>query len=92
MDERNISLAGLEADSDRLAGDGKTPMYIAIDGRLAGIIAVADVVKQSSRTAIESLHKMGIEVAMITGDNKKNRSHRKTGRYRQGACGGTATG
>ena len=46
-------------------------MYIALDGLPAGIIAVADVVKQSSRKAIESLHKMGIEVAMITGDNKK---------------------
>lgn len=71
MYERSISMTGLEADSDRLAEEGKTPMYVAIDGKLAGIIAVADVVKQSSRTAIESLHKMGIKVAMITGDNKK---------------------
>ncbi|MDR3335810.1 MAG: heavy metal translocating P-type ATPase [Treponema sp.] len=71
MDERNISLAELEADSDRLAEEGKTPMYVAIDGRLAGIVAVADVLKKSSKTAIESLHRMGIEVVMITGDNKK---------------------
>ncbi|MDR0584354.1 MAG: heavy metal translocating P-type ATPase [Treponema sp.] len=71
MDEKGISLAALEADSDRLAGEGKTPMYVALDGKLAGIVAVADVLKKSSRTAIESLHKMGIEVAMITGDNKK---------------------
>lgn len=71
MDEQGISLTALEAESDRLAEEGKTPMYIAIDGRLAGIVAVADVVKQSSRAAIESLHKMGIQVAMITGDNKK---------------------
>ncbi len=71
MDERGISLAALEADSDRLAAEGKTPMYVAIDGNLTGIVAVADVVKASSRAAIESLHKMGIEVAMITGDNKK---------------------
>jgi Cu+-exporting ATPase len=71
MDERGISLAALEAESDRLAGDGKTPMYVAIDMRLAGIVAVADVVKPSSRAAIDSLHKMGVEVAMITGDNKK---------------------
>ena len=71
MDERNISLAGWQEASDRLAEEGKTPMYVAIDGALAGIIAVADVVKQSSRAAIESLHSMGIEVAMITGDNKK---------------------
>ncbi len=71
MDERGISLSELEAASDRLAEEGKTPMYIALDGKIAGIIAVADVVKQSSRAAIESLHKMGIQVAMITGDNKK---------------------
>jgi Cu+-exporting ATPase len=71
MDEKGISLAALEADSDRLAGEGKTPMYVALDGKPAGIVAVADVLKKSSKAAIESLHKMGIEVAMITGDNKK---------------------
>jgi copper-(or silver)-translocating P-type ATPase len=71
MDERGISLTALEADSDRLASEGKTPMYVAIDGRLSGIVAVADVVKASSKAAIEKLHKMGIEVAMITGDNRK---------------------
>ena len=71
MDERSISLSALEADSDKLASEGKTPMYVVIDGKLAGIVAVADVVKTSSNKAIERLHKMGIEVAMITGDNKK---------------------
>ena len=71
MDEREVSLLALEAASDRLAGEGKTPMYVAIDGTLAGIIAVADVVKESSRAAITELHKMGIETAMITGDNQK---------------------
>lgn len=70
MDERNISLDGREEDSDRLAKEGKTPMYIAVDGKAAGIIAVADVVKESARAAIETLHQLGIEVAMITGDNK----------------------
>ena len=71
MNEKNISLAELENDSDKLANDGKTPMYIAVDGKLSGIIAVADVVKKSSREAITRLNKMGIEVVMITGDNKK---------------------
>jgi Cu+-exporting ATPase len=71
MEERNIPLDRLEADSDRLAEEGKTPMYIALDGRLAGIVAVADVLKKSSKQAVERLHKMGIEAAMITGDNKK---------------------
>ncbi|HWR22860.1 MAG TPA: heavy metal translocating P-type ATPase [Feifaniaceae bacterium] len=71
MDERAVSLSELETASDRLAEEGKTPMYVAADGKIAGIIAVADVVKQSSRAAIESLHKMGVQVAMITGDNKR---------------------
>jgi Cu+-exporting ATPase len=71
MDERGISFAELEADSDRLADEGKTPMYVALDGKAAGIVAVADVLKPSSKAAIERLRKMGIETAMITGDNKK---------------------
>lgn len=71
MEERGISLTEMESASDRLAEEGKTPMYIAIDGKLAGIVAVADVVKKSSLSAIESLHKLGIKVVMITGDNKK---------------------
>ncbi|MDR1399208.1 MAG: heavy metal translocating P-type ATPase [Treponema sp.] len=71
MDEKGISLAELERESDRLASEGKTPMYVALDGKLAGIVAVADVLKKSSKAAIESLHNMGIEVAIITGDNKK---------------------
>jgi Cu+-exporting ATPase len=71
MDERGVSFAEMESQSDNLAAEGKTPMYVALDGQPAGIVAVADVVKQSSGKAIECLHKMGIEVAMITGDNKK---------------------
>lgn len=71
MEERRISLQEFQAVSDQLAEEGKTPMYVAVDGSLAGLIAVADVVKESSRRAIESLHRMGIEVAMLTGDNKK---------------------
>jgi Cu+-exporting ATPase len=70
MEERAVDLANLQAESDRLAGEGKTPMYIAADGTIAGIVAVADTVKASSRAAIDNLHRMGIEVAMITGDNK----------------------
>ncbi len=71
MTEKNIKIDILSKDADRLAGDGKTPMYIAIDGILRGIVAVADTVKPSSKNAIEALHNMGIKVAMITGDNKK---------------------
>ena len=71
MTEIKINLENWEQISDKLADEGKTPMYIAISGKLAGIVAVADTVKESSKRAIESLHRMGIEVTMITGDNKK---------------------
>jgi P-type Cu+ transporter len=71
MDERNVELHAIEADMDRLANEGKTPMLVAIDGLIKGIVAVADVVKPSSAKAVEQLKQMGIKVAMITGDNKK---------------------
>jgi Cu+-exporting ATPase len=69
--DRKISLQNMEEISNKLAIEGKTPMYAAINGELVGIVAVADTVKASSKRAIEKLHSMGIEVAMITGDNKK---------------------
>jgi Cu+-exporting ATPase len=69
MVEKSIHIGDM--DSDKLASEGKTPMYVSIDGILRGIIAVADTVKPSSKSAIEALHNMGIKVAMITGDNKK---------------------
>jgi len=71
MDEKGISLGELKSQSDRLADEGKTPMYIAVDNTISGIIAVADVVKESSEKAIKKLQSMGIEVTMITGDNRK---------------------
>jgi len=71
MDDRGVALANLEDAAEKLMAEGKTPMYVAFDGKAAGIVAVADVLKKSSKAAIERLHKMGIEVAMITGDNKK---------------------
>ncbi len=71
MEEHGIALVTMETDGDRLAAEGKTPMYVAVNQALYGIVAVADVVKQSSRGAIRQLHDMGIEVAMITGDNQK---------------------
>lgn len=65
MDENGIQLGSLMEHADRLAAEGKTPMFIAINARPAGIIAVADIVKPSSARAIEKLHSMGIEVAMV---------------------------
>ncbi|SHG95520.1 heavy metal translocating P-type ATPase [Tepidibacter thalassicus] len=71
MNDKNIDLINFEYISDKLANEGKTPMFIAIDNNIAGIIAVADTVKDSSKKAIKKLHEMGIEVVMITGDNKR---------------------
>ncbi len=71
MQRENIELGDLEVKAAQLADDGKTPMYVAIDGEAAGIIAVADTVKPDSAEAIAALHEMGIEVVMITGDNRR---------------------
>jgi len=70
MKNKNVEMTLID-ESSKLANDGKTPMFIAINGKLEGIIAVADTVKPSSAKAIKKLHKMGIKVAMITGDNRK---------------------
>jgi P-type Cu+ transporter len=69
MSERGIGLGTLAGTSERLATNGKTPMFVAVDGRPAGIIAVADVPKPSSAAAIAKMREMGLEVVMITGDN-----------------------
>jgi Cu+-exporting ATPase len=70
MTDRNTELF-LEEEAERLAQEGKTPMFVAVDGKVAGIIAVADTVKPSSKKAVEELHALGIETVMITGDNKR---------------------
>ena len=71
LEHAGLEHASLQAASEQLASEGKTPVYVAIDGKCVGIIAVADVVKPSSRAAIQRLHDMGIEVAMISGDNQR---------------------
>jgi Cu+-exporting ATPase len=71
LSARGIGLGEGAALADRLAGLGKTPMFVAVDGKYAGLIAVADVVKESSARAIAALHGMGIQVAMITGDSAR---------------------
>ncbi|MBT2581186.1 heavy metal translocating P-type ATPase [Planococcus sp. ISL-109] len=70
MDDYEIPLGSFAAASDRLANQGKTPMFVAVDGEFAGLIAVADTVKPSSVHAIRKLQDMGIGVVMLTGDNK----------------------
>ncbi len=69
MEEREVKITLLK-EGEALAVEGKTPLYVAIDGSLAGIIAVADVIKPDSRRAIDKLHSMGIKTVMITGDNR----------------------
>jgi Cu+-exporting ATPase len=59
-----------EAAARQLAADGKTPVFVAVDGRPAGILAVADPVKEGARAAIERLHALGLEVIMLTGDHR----------------------
>jgi len=71
MEERKVFLNGLSEKAEHFSGEGKTPMFLAVDGEAAGIIAVADTLKENSREAVESLHRMGLEVVMLTGDNER---------------------
>jgi Cu+-exporting ATPase len=68
---RGIQLGSLESEVARLQSEAKTAMLVAIDDQAAGIIAVADTIKESSKEAVADLHRMGLKVAMITGDNQK---------------------
>ncbi len=69
--DRGLSLNGLEEEADRLWEQGKTVMFLALDSQVLGIIAVADTLKPNAKEAIEALHKMGTEVVMLTGDNRR---------------------
>lgn len=71
MDDKKIDMQDAEGDASRLADEGKTPMFIAKGSKLAGIIAVADVLKENSVEAVKELHRLGIKVAMLTGDNRR---------------------
>lgn len=71
MEKENIDLGDLEATAEAFSENGKTPMFIGIDGIAAGVIAVADTLKPNSLEAVENMHKLGIEVIMITGDNER---------------------
>jgi P-type Cu+ transporter len=71
MEERNVVLNGLLERAEHLSNEGKTPMFLAVEGEAAGIIAVADTLKENSKEAVEALHRMGLEVVMLTGDNQR---------------------
>jgi len=70
LSEAGVDPAGLLADLDRLAADGKTPMLVAVDGRSAGVIGVADTIKDGSAAAVADLRARGVDVVMMTGDNR----------------------
>ena len=71
MQERGYALDGLESQVEQLQSEARTPMLVAVDKRVAGLIAVADTVKDGSKLAIDTLRKMGLKVVMITGDNAR---------------------
>jgi len=71
MEERKVFLNGFLEKAEHLSSEGKTPMFLAVDGEAAGIIAVADTLKENSKEAVEALHRMGLEVVMLTGDNQR---------------------
>ena len=70
MRELGLSVDGFAAEAQRLGSEGKTPLYAAINGQLAAMIAVADPIKPTTKPAIDALHALGLKVAMITGDNR----------------------
>src|SRR5574338_1170293 len=71
MREHQVDFAGLMPRAEALEADGKTVMFLAVNGEPAGLIAVADTLKENTVEAIQRLHKLGIETVMITGDNRR---------------------
>ena len=71
MEREHINTDALEPDVTRLAGEGKTGMYVAVDGKAAGVVAVADKIRESAKNAIKELQGLGVQSVMLTGDNKR---------------------
>ena len=71
MQDRQLSLDGLEEKAHQFSNEGKTPMFLGIDDKAAGIVAVADTLKPNSKEAVKELHRLGLEVVMLTGDNRR---------------------
>ena len=72
MRRADIPLGKLEEIAERLAGDGKTPVFVALDRRAAGVIAVADTLKPHAQEAVAALRELGLEVLMLTGDHRRS--------------------
>ena len=71
MADRGIDLSALAAEAERLEGEGKTAMFVAVDAALGGLVALADTIKETSVRAVSELKRLGLEVVMITGDNER---------------------
>ena len=71
MRERGFGMNGLEARAQELSSEGKTPVFVAVDGHVSGIIALADVLKPDAREAVDALRRLGLEVVMYTGDTRR---------------------
>jgi Cu+-exporting ATPase len=71
MDRLGVALNGQSSTADELADAAKTPLYVAVDGQLAALVAVADPIKDSTPAALDALHQLGLEIAMITGDDER---------------------
>jgi Cu+-exporting ATPase len=71
LSERGVALDGLSIKATALASEGKTPVYVAVDRSIAGLVAVADQVKPESKAAIKAMQRLGLEVVMMTGDNRR---------------------
>src|SRR3569833_2168297 len=70
MEAQAVAVGAADAEIERLAQEAATPMYLAVNGVLAGLVAVADPIKEDSRTAIERMLRLGLKVVMLTGDHR----------------------
>lgn len=70
MSGNGIDISPLESDAQRLTGSGRTVIFVGVGGQLAGLIAIADAIRETSRSTIDEMHRRGIKVAMVTGDNR----------------------
>ncbi|HEY8104602.1 MAG TPA: heavy metal translocating P-type ATPase [Gemmatimonadales bacterium] len=71
MEERGLPVNAVDGDAERLAAESATPVYVAVDGRIAGLVAIADPVRPTSREAVAGLKALGLEIVMLTGDDRR---------------------
>ena len=70
MNEQKVDLNGLGAEAAKLQAGAKSVIWVAVDGKAAGLIAVADTIKPGSKEAVDQMHRLGLQVVMVTGDNR----------------------